>query len=111
MIFVFLIYSPVPPSAFPKSRIARAASAWAPAITIAQAGLSVGSSTYNTSLARQFQFTDAVTWQHGRHRIRFGVDWEHHRGGNTVWMYVPASITLFSPQQARQNNLPVPASF
>ena len=83
----------------------------APAITIAQAGLSVGSSTYNTGLARQFQFTDAVTWQHGRHRIRFGVDWEHHRGGNTVWQNVPASITLFSPQQARENNLPVPASF
>jgi hypothetical protein len=83
----------------------------APAITIAQAGLSVGSSTYNTSLARQFQFTDSLTWQHGRHRIRFGADWEHHRGGNTVWQNVPASITLFSPQQARQNNLPVPGSF
>jgi hypothetical protein len=83
----------------------------APAITIAQAGLSVGSSTYNTSLARQFQFTDSLTWQQGRHRIRFGADWEHHRGGNTVWQNVPASITLFSPQQARQNNLPVPGSF
>jgi hypothetical protein len=83
----------------------------APAITIAQAGLSVGSSTYNTSLARQFQFTDSLTWQHGRHRIRFGADWEHHRGGNTVWQNVPASITLFSPQQARQYNLPVPSSF
>ncbi|HEY1271330.1 MAG TPA: carboxypeptidase regulatory-like domain-containing protein, partial [Terriglobales bacterium] len=83
----------------------------APAITIAQAGLSVGSSTYNTSLARQFQFTDSLTWQQGRHRIRFGADGEHHRGGNTVWQNVPASITLFSPQQARQNNLPVPGSF
>jgi hypothetical protein len=83
----------------------------APAITIAQAGLSVGSSTYNTSLARQFQFTDALTVQHGRHRVRFGVDWEHHRGGNTVWQNIPASITLFSPQQSRQYNLPVPSSF
>jgi hypothetical protein len=82
-----------------------------PAITIAQAGLSVGSSTYNISMARQFQFTDAVTWQHGRHRLRVGADWEHHRGGNTVWQNVPASITLFSPQQARQYNLPVPGSF
>jgi hypothetical protein len=82
-----------------------------PAIAIAQAGLSVGSSTYNVSMARQFQFTDAVTWQHGSQRLRFGVDWEHHRGGNTVWQNVPASITLFSPQQARQYNLPVPGSF
>jgi Carboxypeptidase regulatory-like domain len=83
----------------------------APAITIAQAGLSVGSSTYNVSLARQFQFTDAITWQHGRHRIRFGGDWEHHRGGNTVWQNVPVSMTLFSTQQARQYNLPMPGSF
>ena len=83
----------------------------APAITIAQAGLSVGNSTYNVSMARQFQFTDAFTWQHGRHRLRFGADWEHHRGGNTVWQNVPAAVTLFSPQQARQHNLPVPGSF
>jgi hypothetical protein len=83
----------------------------APAITIAQAGLSVGSSTYNVSIARQFQFMDAVTWQHSRHRLRFGADWEHHRGGNTVWQNVPASITLFSLQQTRQYNLPVPSSF
>jgi hypothetical protein len=83
----------------------------APAITIAQTGLSLGSSTYDVSLAWQFQFTDAVTWQHGKHRIRFGVDWEHHRGGNTVWQNEPASITLFSPQQARQYNLPLPGSF
>ena len=83
----------------------------APAITIAQAGLSVGSSLYDSSLARQFQFTDAITWQRGRHRIHFGVDWEHHRGGNTVWQNVPASNPLFSPQQARQYNLPLPGSF
>lgn len=83
----------------------------APAITISQAGLSLGSSTYDVSLARQFQFTNAVTWQRGRHRLRFGVDWEYHRGGNTVWQNEPASITLFSPQQARQYNLPSPGSF
>ncbi len=83
----------------------------APAITIAQSGLSLGSSTYDVSLARQFQFTDAVTWQRGKHRIPFGVDWEHHRGGNTVWQNDPVSITLFSPQQARQYNLPLPSSF
>lgn len=81
----------------------------APAISITQAGLSLGSSFFDLSLARQFEFTDAVTWQRGRHRIRFGVNWERHRGGNTVWQN--ASIVLFSPQQARQYNLPLPGSF
>src|SRR5881227_2977125 len=54
---------------------------------------------------------DALTWQKNTHRVRFGVDWEHHRGGNQVWQNEPASITLFSPDQARQYNLPVPTAF
>ena len=73
--------------------------------------LVIGSSFFDLSLERRFHFTDAITWQRSTHRVRFGVDWEHHRGGNLMWQNDPATITLFSPDQARQSNLPLPASF
>src|SRR6185503_6261557 len=37
--------------------------------------------------------------------------WEHNRSGNLGWGNEPATITLFSPAKARQNNLPLPAAF
>jgi hypothetical protein len=39
------------------------------------------------------------------------VDWEHNRGGLLIWANEPASLTLFSPQLARQANIPLPSSF
>ena len=85
----------------------------APLINIPQAGLFIGSSSATFNLARQFQFTDTVTWQRNKHRARFGVDWEDHRGGNVVWQNEPAAITLFSPDQVRASNasIPLPAAF
>jgi hypothetical protein len=83
----------------------------APGINITQAGLSIGRSGFTYNMARQFHLSDALTWQRSTHRARFGVDWEHHRGGNQVWGNEPAAITLFSPDQARQYNLPLPAAF
>jgi hypothetical protein len=43
--------------------------------------------------------------------VRFGVDWEHSRGGLLQWNDEPATLSLYSPQQARQNNIPIPAVF
>ena len=93
----------------------------APGISIPQAGLAIGSSSFDFSLARQFELSDSIVWQRSRHRFRFGIDWEHHRGGNTVWMNQPATITLFSPDQVRAYNalpqtapgfrIPLPSSF
>ena len=83
----------------------------APGITIPQAGLTLGRSIFVFNLARQFQFSDTLSWQKNTHRFRFGINWEHHRGGNQVWQNEPAAITLFSPDQARQYNLPLPLSF
>ena len=82
-----------------------------PAITISQAGLSLGNSTISGILGRRFHINDSLAWQRGTHRMRFGVDWEHNRGGRLQRGNEPATITLFSPQQARQNNIPVPAAF
>jgi hypothetical protein len=83
----------------------------APTINIPQADLFLGNSAISTNLGRRFHLHDSVTWQRGMHRARFGTDWEHLRGGILQWLSEPATLTLFSPQQARQNNIPVPAAF
>jgi carboxypeptidase family protein len=85
----------------------------APGINIPQAGLLIGKSGTVYNLGRRFHLSDAITWQRSTHRARFGVDWEHNRGGNQVWQNEPVSITLFSPDQVRASNasIPLPAAF
>jgi hypothetical protein len=83
----------------------------APGIAVPQSGLYIGRSQSSLTLARRFHFNDAMTWQRGAHRARFGFEWEHNRGGLLSWNNEPASITLFSPGQARQSNIPIPALF
>jgi hypothetical protein len=39
------------------------------------------------------------------------VDWEYHRGGTLNWNNEPTTLTLFSPQRARQANIPLPSAF
>jgi hypothetical protein len=82
----------------------------APDITIAQASLEIGRGIVSYNLGRRFHLNDSLAWQHGTHRARFGVDWEHNRGG-LVLPFINPLITLFSPQQARQANIPIPAAF
>ncbi len=83
----------------------------APSITVAQTGLSIGNAGMQHTLGRRFHLNDSVTWQRGAHGARFGVDWEHHRGGMLNWNNEPATLTLFSPQRARQANIPLPVAF
>jgi hypothetical protein len=83
----------------------------APGIAVPQAGLYIGRSSFSFNLGRRFHFNDAMTWQRSTHRVRFGVDWEHNRGGTLQWDDEPATINLFSSDQARQVNLPLPAAF
>jgi hypothetical protein len=92
----------------------------APQINI-QTGLSLGQSQTGLTLLRRFELSDMLTSQHGTHRARFGIDWEHNRGGNLVWNYQPVMMTLFSPDQVRTYNrstqtpanlrIPLPAGF
>jgi Carboxypeptidase regulatory-like domain/TonB dependent receptor len=76
----------------------------APTINVQQAGLSIGESTTVLSLGRRFHLNDSATWQRGTHRARFGVDWEHNRGGSLSWANEPVTMTLFSPDQVRAYN-------
>jgi hypothetical protein len=82
----------------------------APDITIKQASLEIGRGIVSYNLGRRFHLNDSLAWQRGTHRARFGVDWEHNRGG-PVLAFINPQITLFSPQQARRVNIPLPVAF
>ena len=91
----------------------------APTISIPQAGLVIGNSSTTLYPARRYELNDSMAWQHGTHRARFGIDWEHDRAGQLAWTNQPASLTLFSPVQVRTYNalappslqIPLPAAF
>jgi hypothetical protein len=83
----------------------------APAINIPQASLFIGNSSSNFNLGRRFHMSDIITWQRATHQVRFGTEWEYNRSGGLGWANEPATLTLFSPAQARQYNLPLPATF
>ncbi len=84
----------------------------APSITVLQVDLFIGKNTASQyTLARRYHLNDYVTWQRDAHRARFGVDWEYNRGGAIMLRNDPATLTLFSPQQARQAGIPLPSSF
>jgi hypothetical protein len=83
----------------------------APTINIPQSNLFIGDSSSDSNLGRRFHLNDMIAWQHSTHRIRFGAEWEYNRGGILAWANEPATLTLWSPAQARQYNLPLPTSF
>src|SRR6185369_8295542 len=83
----------------------------APAINIPQSSLFIGNSSGNTTPGRRFHLNDIMTWQYGSHRMRAGGDWEYNRTGATAFQNDPVTITLWSPTQARQYDLPRPAIF
>ncbi|MCI0540678.1 MAG: hypothetical protein L0Z50_36220, partial [Verrucomicrobiales bacterium] len=93
----------------------------APTILVARADLQIGNSSASYNLGRRFHLHDSVSWQHGTHRIRFGADWEHHRGGLMQWLNEPVTMTLFPPDEVRRYNalhqtppelrIPLPGAF
>jgi hypothetical protein len=92
-----------------------------PSIMVVQTGLLMGNSSSVDNLERRLQLNDAITWQHGTHRVRVGVDWEQNRDRNLIWNNEPVSITLYSPDRVRAFNslpnvleaqrIPLPESF
>ena len=91
----------------------------APGIAIPQSGFYLGQSTLGFNLGRRLHFSDSITWQRAKHRVRLGVDWEHNRGGMLTWSDEPVTMSLFSPDQVRTYNaqaapdlrIPLPAAF
>ena len=79
-----------------------------PRISVAGAGLTFGMANQLTTDGRRYQLSDTLTWQRGRHRLRFGVDWEH----STITSAAPDEdrvlITVWSPQRVRQMNQTAP---
>src|SRR5262245_726862 len=82
----------------------------APTINIPQAGLSIGESSISLNLGRRFHFSDSLSSQRGPHNLRFGVEWEHNRGGPIGWSNEPVTMTLFSPARVRTYNAQAPAN-
>ena len=92
-----------------------------PAISIPQAALTIGNSTATDYRARRIQITGALSWQAGRHQVRAGIDWEHNRERNVIWINEPVTLTLYSPDEVRAYNarpdvaaglrIPLPAGF
>jgi hypothetical protein len=88
----------------------------APSITV-RPDLFIGRSGLTDVLGRRFHLNDVVSWQRGRHGLRFGGDWEVTRAGTINPTNEPVTMTLFSPQAVRTFNviarrlIPLPSSF
>jgi hypothetical protein len=89
------------------------------AITIQQAGLTIGNSSALDTLDRRLELNDSLVWQKRQHRLRFGADWERNRDRNLGWNNEPVAISLFSPDRVRAFDaraspalfIPLPATF
>jgi hypothetical protein len=94
--------------------------AGAPTINV-NPDLFLGNSTTAAVLGRRFHLHDVLSWSRGKHRVRFGGDYEVSRGGRTDTGNEPVSMTLYSPEQVRAYNqlpttpvnlrIPLPPSF
>ncbi len=70
---------------------------------------------------RRYHLTDNVSWQKGRHSMRFGFEWQYERGAGFLEFVEPASMVLYSPEIVRAHNadprvpaesrIPLPESF
>ena len=70
---------------------------------------------------RRYHLTDNVSWQKGRHGMRFGFEWQYERSAGFLEFVEPASMVLYSPELVRafnadpgvppQARIPLPGSF
>jgi hypothetical protein len=74
-----------------------------PHVVVEGTGLSFGNQTTapQSRLNRRNSVADNLTWQRGRHRLRFGGEWEYLKGTGTYTLASPADILLFSPGEVR----------
>lgn len=81
-----------------------------PQMDIIGAGLTLGNN-FNAPQGRDlrhFITSDAMTWQKGSHRLKFGGEWEYEYGPGFWAMYEPAGMEIYAPQTVRNYNATVP---
>ena len=71
--------------------------------------------------SRRYHTADNMTWQRGRHQLRFGFEWQFDRSDGFLTLFEPAAMVLYSPQIVQafnadprvppQARIPIPASF
>jgi len=71
--------------------------------------------------SRRYHLADNLTWQRGRHQLRFGAEWQFDRNDGFLALFEPAAIVLYSPQIVQAYNadprvppqarIPLPSSF
>ena len=69
-------------------------------------GLTLGNDPNVTQhrILRTYQMTDNFTWQMGKHRVRFGGNWEHGYGHGSWARQFQGSFNLFSPEAVLNQN-------
>ena len=84
-----------------------------PQTSVRQSNITFGiddNSPQSTLLGR-LEMHDNISHQMGRHSLKYGVTFERDRGRGT-WQYrYPASVTLYSPAEARAAGIQLPAVF
>jgi hypothetical protein len=74
-----------------------------PQLTLAGSNVTLGNTSNATQGRdlRRFQFNDAMTWQKGLHRVRFGGEWEY-APGTGFWGYCdPGCFAVATPELIR----------
>lgn len=71
--------------------------------------------------SRRYHTADNMTWQKGRHQLRFGFEWQFDRSDGFLTLFEPAAMVLYSPQIVQAYNadprvpaqarIPIPSSF
>ena len=82
-----------------------------PRITMQDGSLILGKSGVGGASGHRYQVSDGLTWQRSRHRIRFGIDWEHTINASSMLDNDPAQITAWAPSQVTNPAIALPASF
>jgi hypothetical protein len=84
-----------------------------PRVSINQSNVTFGldDNSPQSTLNGRLEMSDTLSQQLGRHSFKYGFDFERARGRGTWQLRYPASITLYSPTQARLAGISIPAAF
>jgi hypothetical protein len=83
----------------------------APRITMQDGSLIFGKFGVIAASGHRYQMSDGLTWQRSRHRLRFGVEWEHTISTSYTIDRDPGQITVWAPSQVTNPAIALPASF